>query len=98
MHVDDDRRAPARMGDRFDQEREGEVVLPGSAVSLRDEDAQEAQLRRFAHHVGGKLLLLIDLGGAGRDVPGSKLLSQLLDLLVLRTELRLQLSTPGAGR
>jgi hypothetical protein len=98
VHVDDDRRAPAGMGDRFDQERKGEVVLPGSAVGLRDEDAQEAKLCRFAHQIGRKLLLLIDLSGAGRDVPGGKLLSQLLDLLVLRTELRLQLSTPGAGR
>jgi hypothetical protein len=37
------------MGDRFDQERKGEMVLPGPAVSLRDEDTQEAELSRFAY-------------------------------------------------
>ena len=62
MHVHDDRRRRARLGQLLDADRKGESVQSSAAVLARDEHPQQPGLGRRADCFMGESMFAVDLG------------------------------------
>ena len=84
VHRRDQRRRGAGPGDLLDDDRRGDRVGAGAAISLGDVHGLEVRLDQRLVHVPGELGGAVDLGGPGRDLvigQGAHGLAQRLVLL-----------------
>src|ERR1700730_304660 len=86
VDVEDHRRAGAEARDFLDEDRERQVVEPGAAVRVGDQDAEQAELGGLVNQVPRELAVVIDRFGARPDLALGEIPNELANLLLFRAE------------
>ena len=79
LHVDRHPHGAVNPRDFFRNEYHGEKAETVAAVFFRNDTAEESQFAHFEQQVFAKVMLLVILGGGGRDLFFRKLARQVAD-------------------